>query len=156
MNTPNHERLLRLLQGALTPEEEAGLRRDLARSPELRAELEALKALQGLLQTTVRTTSEEALKPFFTDRLMRRLTPAPQRLAAEASDEEYFSLLLRLFRPVVAAGLLLILGFAPYNVTLSSDYETRPSTTEAVLGLPPVTLATAHDLDLSTTPPTDP
>lgn len=156
MNSPNHERLLRLLDGALAPEEEARLRQELERSPALRAELEALQALQGLLQTTVRASSERALQPFFADHLMRRLTPAPQRLAATTPDEEFFGLLLRLFRPVAVAGLLLVLGFATYNVTVSGEYEAQTSTTEAVLGLPPVSLATAYDLDLSTTPPTEP
>ena len=156
MNSPNHERLLGLLQGALTPEEEARLQQEVARSPALRTELEALKALQGLLQTTVRASSERAIEPFFADRLMRQLAPAPQRLAATTPDEEFFGFLLRLFRPVAVAGLLLILGFATYNVTLSGDYEAQASTTEAVLGLPPVTLATAYDLNLSTTLPTEP
>ncbi len=156
MNTPNHERLLRLLDGTLPPGEETRLRDDLARSPELRAELDELKALRGLLQTTVRASSEQALKPFFADRLMRRMAPAPQRLAATTPDEEFFGSLLRLFRPVAVAGLLLILGFATYNVTLSDEYEAEASTTEAVLGLPPVSLATAYDLDLSTTSSTEP
>ncbi len=31
MNSPNHERLLRLLHGALTPEEEARLQQEVAR-----------------------------------------------------------------------------------------------------------------------------
>ena len=156
MNTPNHERLLRLLDGALTPDEEARLRDDLARSPELRAELDEVKALRGLLQTTVRASTEQALKPFFADRLMRRLAPASQPLAATARDEEFFGSLLHLFRPVAVAGVLLILGFAAYNVALSGEYEAQASTTEAVLGLPPVTLATAYDLDFSTTPPAEP
>ncbi len=156
MNSPNHERLLRLLEGTLTPEEQARLRQEVARSPALRAELEALKALRGLLPTTVHASSERALAPFFADRLMRRLAPAPQRLAAPTPDEEFFGLLWGLFRPVAVVGLLLIFGFATYNVTLSGDYEAQASTTEAVLGLPPVTLATAYELDLSTTLPTQP
>ena len=156
MNTPNYERLLCLLDGTLPPDEEARLRDDLARSPELRAELDEVKALRGLLRTTVRASSEQALKPFFADRLMRRMAPTPQRLAADAPDEELFGSLLRLFRPIAVTGLLIVLGFAAYNVTLSGEYEAEASTTEAVLGLPPVTLATAYDLDLSTTPPTEP
>ena len=63
MNTPNHERLLRLLDGTLPPDDEARLRDDLARSPQLRAELDDLKALRGLLQTTVHAATEQALKP---------------------------------------------------------------------------------------------
>ena len=156
MNTPNHERLLRLLDGALAPDEETRLRDDLARSPELRAELDEVKALRSVLQTTVRASSEQALKPFFADRLMRRLAPATQRLAATAPDEEFFGSLLRLFRPVAVAGLLLILGFATYNVTLSDAYDAQPTPTEAMLGLRPVTLTTAYNLDLETIPPLDP
>ena len=156
MNTPNHERLLRLMEGALPPEEEARLRQELDGAAELRAELEALQGLQSVLQNTVRASSERALQPFFADRLVRRLAPAPQRLATTTPDEEFFGLLLRLFRPVAVAGLLLILGFATYNVTVSGDYEAQASTTEAVLGLPPVSLATAYTLDLSTTPPAEP
>ncbi len=148
MKPDHHERLLRLLQGHLTPEEAADLRREIDRSPALQAELETLRALHGLLRTTVRADAEEALTPFFVDRLMRRLTPAPQRLAKTSPEEELFSGLLRLFRPVALAGLLLILGFAAYNVTLSSAYDAAPSTTEAVLALPPVTLATAYEAEL--------
>ncbi|MFQ5569221.1 MAG: hypothetical protein ACE5G0_06075 [Rhodothermales bacterium] len=156
MNHPTHERLLRLLQGELTPGEEAQVRQELARSSALRAELEEIRALQGLLQTTVRASTEDALRPFFADRVMRRLRPAAQRLADSASEEEFFGVLLRLFRPVALAGLLIILGFAAYNVTQSDGYESQPSTTEAVLGLPPMTLATAYEFDLSPTTPTDP
>ena len=156
MNTWNHERLLRLLDGVLAPDDEARLRDDLARSPELRAELDGMKALRGLLQATVRASSEQALKPFFADRLMRRLAPATQRLASAASDEEFFGSLLRLFRPVAVASLLLILGFATYNVTLSDAYDAQPTTTEAVLGLTPVTLTTAYNLDFEMIPPLDP
>lgn len=156
MNTPNDERLLRLLDGTLTPEEKTRLHDDLARSPALRAELDDLKALRSLLQTTVRASSEQALKPFFADRLIRRLAPAGTRLAATAPDEEFFGSLLRLFRPVALAGLLLILGFALYNVTLADVYDAEPTTTEAVLGLPPMTLATAYTLNFETIPTLDP
>lgn len=156
MNTPDYERLLSLLQGALPPEEEARLRQKLDQSPELRAALQEVKALHGLLHTTVHTSAEHALKPFFTDRVMRQLAPSPQGLAAAVQDEEFFGVLLRLFRPVALAGFLLILGFATYNVAFSDVYDVPTTTTEAVLGLPPVTLTTAYNLDFETIPPIEP
>ncbi len=147
MNNDDHDRLLRLIQGEATPQEAARLQQELAHSPALRREMEELRALHGLLRTTVHASAETALKPFFADRLLRRLAPAPQRLVRRSPEEELFAGLLRLFRPLALAGVLLILGFAAYNVTLSSDYGAEPSTTEAVLALPPVTLATAYDAD---------
>jgi len=157
MPSANHERLLQFLQGELTPEEEIRLQRELARLPALRDELAALETLQQLLRTTFQASSARALKPFFADRVMRRLASAARRLPVPSPEEEVFSLLLRLFRPVAIAGALIILGFATYNVTLAGAYDTQPSTTEAVLGLPPVTLATAYDLDFGTIlPTTDP
>lgn len=155
MHTPNQDRLLQLLDGALAPNEEARLRDELAQSPTLRAELEDLKALRSVLQAAVQTSSEQALKPFFADRVMRRLAPATQRLAT-APDEVLFGSLLRLFRPVALASLLIILGFATYNITLSDTYGAQPTTTEAVLGLRPVTLTTAYNFDFETITPLDP
>ena len=99
--------------------------------------------LRGLLQSAVHTTSEQALQPFFTDRLMRRLDPARLR---RSPDEELFGALLWLFRPVAVAGMMLILMLAAYNVIQAYDSEVPASTTEAVLGLPPVSLATAYEV----------
>lgn len=135
--------LLRLLDGDLSAEDETDLRQRLDASPALRAELEDLHALRGLLQTTVHASSERILQPFFTDRLMRRLDPARLR---RSPDEEFFGALLWLFRPVAVAGMLLILVLAAYNVMRANDYEVPPSTTEAVFGLPPVSLATAYEV----------
>lgn len=145
MKQDTHDRLLRLIQGDLSAEEVAQLRAEVERSPALRAELDELRALHGLLRTTVQASADDALQPFFADRLMRRLRPAPHRLAAP--DEAFFEALLAWFRPVALAGLLLLFGLITYNVTLSNEYEAEPSTTEAVLALPPVTLATAYDVD---------
>jgi hypothetical protein len=132
------------------------VQRDLEHSPELRATLHEIKALHGLLQSTVDASAQHALKPFFTDRVMRRLTPIPQKLTAASQDEEFFAFLLRLFRPVALAGILLILGFATYNVAFSDAYVAETTATEAMLGLPPVTLTTAYTLDFETIPPIEP
>lgn len=147
MNTPDHDRLLRLLEGALPPDEAARLRDEIARSPALRHEYETLRAMRTLLQTTTRDAAEKAVKPFLADRVMRRLAPQSE------PEEELFGALLRLFRPVALAGLLLILGLGAYNVSRADAYDAEPSATEAVLGLPPVTLSAAYDLDLTTPDP---
>ena len=154
MKHPNHERLLWLLQNDMPPEEEAGLRQEVAHSPSLRAELEEMQRLQNLLQTTVTTSSKHALRPFFTDRVMRRLVRT--ETATTRPEEELFSSLLRLFRPVALAGLVMILGLITYNMTRSDIYDAQPSPTEAMLGLHPSTLATAYNLDLETIPSIDP
>ena len=103
MTHPDTNLLLRLLEGDLSAEEEAALRQRLDASPALRMELEDIQAVRSLLQHTVRTSSEHALRPFFVDRLMRRLDPA--RLQ-RSPDEELFGALLGLFRPVAVAGML--------------------------------------------------
>ena len=145
MKDDTHDRLLRFLDGTLPDEEAAQMRRALEASPALRADLEAARTLRHALRQTVRTAAVDALRPFFADRLMRRLATAPVPLAG-ARDEEFFGALVRLFRPVVLAGLLVVLGFAAYNVNLAAEYDAEPSMTEAVLALPPVSLATAYDV----------
>ncbi|WP_457653366.1 anti-sigma factor family protein [Rhodocaloribacter sp.] len=139
MKHEDTEQMLRRLEGRMTPEEARRWERRVAASPELRARADEWRALQSLLRTTVRESSEEALRPFFADRLMRRLRPP-----AAARAEAFAASLTAFFRPVALAGLLIIAMLVGYNVS-SYAYEAEPSPTEAVLGLPPVTLATAFD-----------
>lgn len=148
MKPNSTNRLLQFLNGSLPPEDAARVQDELAHSPDLRAELETLRAMQGLLRTTVQSSAETAAKPFLADRVMKRLDPARQRAPRLAPEEELFGSLLRLFRPVALAGVLLILSIAAYNVTLSNEYQADASTTEAVFALPPVTIATAYDTEL--------
>jgi anti-sigma factor RsiW len=148
MKPDTTDRLLRFLDGSLPPEDAARVQDELAHAPDLRAELETLRAMQRLLRTTVQSSAETAAKPFLTDRVMKRLDPARKSAKRLAPEEELFGSLLRLFRPVALAGMLLILIIAAYNVTLSSGYEAEASTTEAIFALPPVTIATAYDTEL--------
>ena len=103
--------LLSFLNGEMPPKESQTFQQKLEQSPELRTELEEMRTLQATLRTSVRTHSTEALRPFFADRLMRRIN-------ARCAVHNTFS-----------------------------PEEVSPSPTEAVLGLPPVDLATAYDLD---------
>ncbi|GIV61966.1 MAG: hypothetical protein KatS3mg044_0832 [Rhodothermaceae bacterium] len=144
MTKHDTEQMLRWLEGAMTPDERADWERRLAASPALRQDCERLRALRDTLRATVREDAREALRPFFTDRLMKRLQPpAPPR-----RDDIFAEALAALFRPVLVASMALILLLAAYNVTHGvEDAERSPA--EAVLGLPPVTLTSAYELELS-------
>ena len=69
MNPSDTNLLLQLLNGELTPTEEASLRERLTASPELRTELDHLRSTRMLLQRTIRESTEAAVRPFFADRL---------------------------------------------------------------------------------------
>lgn len=152
MSTPNCERLLSFLRNELTPPEVAALKEELDHSAALRTELADLKALQHLLQESMRESSETALRPFFADRVMRRIAPAP----VPAPDEALLEYLWHLFRPMVAVSTLLILGLAAYSASSIDAYEVTPTTSEAILGLQPVTLTSVFAADLEIIPALDP
>ena len=78
------------------------------------------------------------------ERVMRAVKAAGQRgsVVEDFLERE----LLSWFRPVVAAGLLIILALAAYNVEMSKQNDYDQTATEMVLGLHPVTVATAYDI----------
>ncbi len=138
------ETLLRYLEGRLPVSEREAVRGKLAASAALREELEALRRMQGLLRTAVDESSIGAVRPFLADRVVRRLR-TPQ--TAPAGEEVISGMLSGLFRPFIAFAMVLILALALYNF-VTHDYDVKRSAAEAVFGLPPVTLATAYDLQL--------
>lgn len=139
------DRLLCLLEGTLDKEAEAALRSEIDRSAELQEELARLQEMRHLLKGTMQVSSEEALKPFFTDRLMRQLEPETiQRV--EHDDIAFF--LSRLFRPIALAGFLIAMSLAMYNVNISSGFANESTTAEAIFALPPVNTLSVYDLDL--------
>ena len=99
-------------------------------------------ALRRLLQEHADQASELAFQPFLADRVMRRITMASQ------PEDQLFSLLFGLFRPVALASLLLILGLVGYNTVVSRTFDVQPTTTEVVFGLQPVSLTDAFTTDL--------
>ena len=99
-------------------------------------------ALGRLLQEHAEQASEHAFQPFLADRVMRRIT------MASPPEEQLFSLLFGLFRPVALASLLLILGLVGYNTVVSRTFDVQPTTTEVVFGLQPVSLTDAFTTDL--------
>ncbi len=144
MKNDRKEQLLRLMDDTLTPTEETTLRREIQACPALRAELDELSSLRSLLTETVSADAETALRPFFSERLIRRLRPVEP-----VAEADLVSLLATLFRPIAVASLIIIVALFTYNI-LTVSYAADQSATEKVLGLPPVTLATAYDLNLET------
>ncbi len=140
----NTDYLLRYLQGRLEGEELQSLQSRLQQSQELRERLAELKATRALLQDTAATSTEDALAPFFTDRLMKKLEPKPATISLE---EELAGLLSKLFRPVAIAGFFLSICLAVYNINLSNEYSSDSSTAESILAIPPVTSMAIYDLD---------
>lgn len=136
--------LLRYLEGKLSDVEADRLASRLKTSPKLRDELAQVKMTQSALQQATTASVEDALAPFFTDRLMKKLTP---QSAAASLEEELAMFLIRLFRPIAIAGLFLALCLALYNVNLSNAYSSDPSTAESILAMPPVTSMAVYDLD---------
>lgn len=137
--------LLCLLDGALPRQKELAIRKELERSETLRAELERLEVTRKVLVSAAEDGAASVLKPFFTDRMMRRLNAAATRPAAE---EEVASMLIRLFRPVAVVCLVLAVCLAVYNINIANDYTSDTTTTEAILALPPVNSMSVYELDV--------
>ena len=137
--------LLRLIEGVMDDEEAGAMRERLERSASLREAYEQLKASRQWMQSAVEVSAADALRPFFTDRLMRKLRPVPPE---SVPFEDLVAMMTRVFRPVAIAGFLLAVGLAVYNVDISRDYSVDTTTTEAILALPPVTSMAVFDLDL--------
>lgn len=148
MNTENNDLLLRLLEGRLSEEEQKEVKLRLEESPELRRELAEVRKLRTMMRGTVDHTAAGSLRPLFSDRVMTRLNESPAPGNAPSFLEEEIGFLSRLFRPVLAVGLLFVVALALYNVNIAGGYSTGSSVTEAVLGLPTLSTIAIYDLDL--------
>ncbi len=109
---------------------------------DLDAETRRVRALGQLIQAAVEEGSERSVRPFLAERVLRRLEPSA------ASTEVFLGTLWQLFRPMGIAALFLILALAAYSSSLVDAYDVRPTTSEALLGLQPVTLTTAYATDV--------
>ena len=96
------------------------------------------------LRRMVQAERSASMMSMPTERVMRAVKAASSRSRREAYLERE---LISWFRPVFAAGLLVILALAFYNVDQSRDNEHHQSPAEMVLGLEPVTVVTAYDLE---------
>ena len=137
--------LLRLFEGKMSEQEGQDLRSRLDASVSSREEFAQLSEAYHWLQEGAAHSASSVLKPFFTDRLMRRVNQAE---ASGSRDEDMATMLAQVFRPVALASLVLAVFLAAYNIRLSKDYSIDSTTVESVLALPPVTSMSAFDLDL--------
>ena len=103
--------------------------------------------LQDSLRDMVAGESENVRHPHLTDNILRAVRPSTERM--RSFDELWSGALVSWFRPVVVAGLLLIVLLAAYNARQTSPEIAGLTTTERVLGLHPVTVASAYDLELN-------
>jgi anti-sigma factor RsiW len=148
MNESENDRLLRMVEGSLPADEEEEMRRRLAGSPELRREFDELQRLRWIMRAGVEETAGRSLRPLFSDRVMARLSAEDTTLATASPIDEMVEFLTRLFRPVLAVGLLFAVALALYNVNIASAYSEPGTITESVLGLPAVSSTAVYDLDL--------
>ncbi len=111
------------------PSEEHGLSADVVQS--LRKMVDAER------QSSMMSMPEE--------RVMRAVRAASRRHVdgTEVIERE----LISWFRPVVVAGLVVIMALAFYNFDLARNNDHHQTATEMVLGLHPVTVASAYDLN---------
>lgn len=138
----DRERLLRYLEGDLSPSERARIESRLADEPDLHRTLERLRPL--------RTTVQDARGSFSSDFSGRVMAQIRNRRddALVTLYEPIRGLFLRLALTV----LLLIGGLGTYNAVRYQDIGATTSTVEAALGLPDVTYQTAiaSEWDLDT------
>jgi hypothetical protein len=127
------EQVRRLLNGDLTPAEVRQLLPRIEESAELQQEIERHRRFQQLL-----TDSAERFDDFFATRVLARLH-------ASAREDEWTYGLLRVFRRVAVAAVVLAGIFIAHNiVTQTNDLKTK-STVEAALAIPPATIASSID-----------
>jgi len=96
------------------------------------------------LRRMVQSERSASMMSMPTERVMRAVKAASSRKRREAYLERE---LISWFRPVFAAGLLVILALAFYNIDSSRENDYVQTPTEMVLGLQPVTVVTAYDLE---------
>lgn len=129
------ERLLRFLEHDLPEPEAERLRERLAAEPELRAQVDRLRALRRALQAG----KPDAFAPYFSERVVRRLMPAEMNRTAEG----LYDALRWVFTRTAVAGLVLAGTLGAYNVLNYRALGVAASLVEALFGLPSATLADA-------------
>jgi anti-sigma factor RsiW len=143
MKTNIDDLLLRALDGVLTADEA----RRIEDEPALRARLAEMRHVRHSLREGVAAGAETALRPFFVDRLMRRIA-----YAKPSPEEVFVGLLDRLFRRVALAGLIVVAGLTAYNFATDTYYETQRSVVEVALALPPVSVDVAYEFEFASAP----
>lgn len=107
------------------------------------AEHELPQEVVSSLRRMVNVERERSMMSMPTERVMRAV-----RASASTYKESFIEReLASWFRPVMALGMVIILALAVYNFDLSRQNDHIQTTTEMVLGLHPVTVAAAYDIE---------
>jgi anti-sigma factor RsiW len=151
MKNRDRDLLARALLDELSPTDRTRFEARLAEDEELRVEWASMSQVRDALTGT----APRAFDPGFSGAVMDRVaeeratgaSPAHSRSQARALGDDPFlsALMMRHFRRLLPAGLALALVLATYNVFSASALSQSPA--EAMLGLEPVTLASAYSLE---------
>ena len=110
--------------------------------PELEEEWRNIQRLAHVLQDSVQEVSIHTVKPFLSERVQRRLK------IVKTSAEFQFQFLWQVLRPAGIVALVVIASLATYNATRTDPTFEQPTAVERILGLEPVTLTAAYDLNV--------
>ena len=121
MNKKMRDLLLRSFDKDLSPEEHHILREAMAKSQTLREEQKETKRIRRI----IRENSQARFQPFFTERVMGRIS----ELESSNMDEPFFDMLLSFFKPVAVAVTICIVLLLSYNAirydgAILSDLQT--------------------------------
>jgi anti-sigma factor RsiW len=138
---PEHETLLRYLEGSLPEDETAGIRSRIGHEPDLARRVERLRRLQA----AARATAADSFAPYFSDRVMKRLRGTAE-IPAEAG---VLAPMGQMFARLAFAALLIAGSLGAYNVIEYQRLGLSNSIVETMFGLPQADIieAIAYDLD---------
>ncbi len=139
-------REFRVLDAALSGDSAALA--SISRSAALTAEYATLVRIRSLVKEELATDARP--NPFMAERVVQHLRSQAYR------HQVYYGALLRAFRPVLVAALLLVASMAAYNIAHWSGNYSASRTAERMLGLPPVTPTAAFAADLPVVLPQEP
>lgn len=117
----------------------------LKESVELQKRHAFLVSTMTSLNAAVSGSADRLDSSFLTDNIMR----AVRNQAVKSSKivvNEFVNWIGFVFKPVVTACVILIMVLATYNYISADQLDEEVSTAEAMLGLPPVTIASAYDV----------
>ena len=127
--------LLRYLEGSLPEAEHRAVQKRLAEDASLREQLNRLNALGDALAAS----APDSFAPFFSERVVRRLSPALELAPAEA----FYDSLQWFFVRMTLACLLIVAALGVYNLMTYEALGVTGTLAEAVFGLPSTDLIDA-------------
>jgi len=140
MKNKHRKLLLSSLEGDLSSEDEARLRKLLAESAEAAAELRQLASLERLVSKSAVPT----FAPGFAGRFMSAV--GSESRAQGENGRALADYLAPVFNRVAVAGVAVVLALGAFGLAEGSN-DTGQSALEVVLGLPAYTFESAYEVD---------